>query len=208
MKNRTVTSVTLGVFLGVVGGVWGFPTLTIVDTVGDPNSINTTAGTSFDVQVRINTDVSMTGLQLRVQETTASPSGLFQLNSVSFNAPTWSSDPGDQYVPALPDLMDGPSYKTDYIADIAGDLVNGTGTGTFSFATLNLTYIGVLLGTYTLNLSDILYGDLNFDEFTDAVSGQDYVVTIIPAPGATLLGMIGLGCVGWLKKRMSCMSAH
>lgn len=200
MKRGFILSATVGVLLGATG-VWGFPTLTIVDTVDDPNSISTTAGTTFNVQVRVNTDVSLTGLQLRVQETTAPPSGFFQLNSVSFNTPTWSSDTGDQYVPALPDLMDAASYKTDYIADLAGDLVNGTGTGTFSFATLNLTYTGALLGTYTLNLSDILYGDLNFDEFTNALTGQDYVVTIIPAPGATLLGMIGLGCVGWLKRR-------
>lgn len=200
MKRWFLLSVTVGM-LWATTGAWGFPALTIVDTVDDPNSISTTAGASFNVQVQVNTDVSMTALQLRVQETTATPSGLFQLNAVSFSTPPWSSDSADQYVPGMPDLMDGTSYKTDYIADLAGDLVNGTGTGPFSFATLNLTYTGTLLGTYTLNLSDILYGDLNFNEFTNALTGQDYVVTIIPAPGATVLGMIGLGCVGWLKRR-------
>ncbi|NLX12039.1 MAG: hypothetical protein GXY44_00085 [Phycisphaerales bacterium] len=192
----------LGLSLGAVDAARGFPTLTIVDTVGDPNSVTVDRWESFNVLVHIDTDVSMVALQLRLQEITAVPSGSFRLNSVSFSTPPWSNDPGSQVVPALPDLMDGPDYKSGYILDLATDLVNGTGTGEFYFATINLTYAGALMGEYRLNLSDILYGDTNFDDFTDALTGQDYIVTVIPAPGAAVLGMIGLGCVGWVKKRL------
>jgi len=197
-----VPLLTLGLSLGTVDAAWGYPTLMIMDMLGDPHSTTVQAGSPFEVLVQIDTTVSIMGLQLRVRETTAAPSGSFELNSVSFSTLPWSNDSNDQIVPALPGLMDGPGYESDYIAHLADDLDNGTGTGKFLFATLNLTYAGAFMGEYRLNLSDILYGGTNFDDFTDAQTGQDYTITVIPAPGAAVLGMIGLGCVGWVKKRL------
>lgn len=200
MKHGIVKVITVGILLGTTAAAMGGMTATMLDTEGDPYRVIISAGSSFDVIVEVDTDVSLTALQLRLRETTDSPSGLFQLNSVSFNAPIWSDDSGDQYVPSLPALMDALSCKTDYFADIAGDLDYGTGTGAFHFVILNMTFTGPSThAEYRLNLSDIVYGDLNLDEHA-GMPGEDYIV-VIPEPLSVLLIIGGLSVLGLRRRR-------
>ncbi len=182
MTKGLVLIAILGAFLGTAETALGGVTLTIVDTEGDPHRTKVQAGSPFEVILQVDTTISILGLQVRIQETTESPSGLFQLNSVSFQTPPWSSDGNDQFKPVMPDLMDGPSYQSGHIADTAADLQEGTGIGIFSFVTLSLTFVGpVNFLTGLLNLVDIVYGDLNYDEHT-GTAGTDYEVTVIFPP--------------------------
>lgn len=182
MRKRVVLCIVLGGLLVAAETAWGGVTLTIVDTDGDPHRTKVQAGSPFEVILQVDTTISILGLQVRVQETTESPSGLFQLNSVSFQSPPWSGQANDQVVPSLPDPMNGPSYKSGYIADTAADLQEGTGIGIFSFVTLSLTFVGpTAFLNAILNLCDILYGDLNYDEYA-GTAGTDYEVTVIFPP--------------------------
>lgn len=182
MTRKITQYATVGLLFGVVQTALSGVTLTIEDTGGDPHRTTVMAGSPFEVVVRVDTTLSIVGLQVRVQETTASPSGLFQINSVSFISPPWSDQAIDQVVPALPDAMDGPSYKSGYIANMAANLEEGIGIGLFAFVTLSLTYTGpATFLTGMLNLSNIIYGDLNYDEYAGS-AGMDYEVQVIFPP--------------------------
>ena len=55
-------------------------------------------------------------------------------------------------------------------------------------------------GTYTLQFETWTVGDSSYDSFL----GIDKVnVAVIPAPGAILLGSIGVSLVGWMRRRRS-----
>jgi C1A family cysteine protease len=45
------------------------------------------------------------------------------------------------------------------------------------------------------------YGDIEKWDRVHALTGDAYTTSVIPAPGAVLLASIGLGFVGWLKRR-------
>ncbi len=213
MKTKTAQLTVLALALAVQQVATAGLTATIVDSVGgSPNSITVGGTYTWDIAIKLNTTDAMMGLQLRLKEITQgdSPSGNFQLNSVTFGNPNWdpsppayrwSTDAGNQVVPgSLPQTLAGPNYTSDLIGDLSADENNGTGTGEFYFATLNITLNNPVVGAdYYLNLADIVYGDTNFDDYA-GVAGTNYHVQVIPAPGAFVLGMIGLGMLGWVRR--------
>jgi len=83
-----------------------------------------------------------------------------------------------------------------YIEEEIAALPNGLAK-TFYNDALNAVNSGAWVGTgniYVMNL----YGK---DRFGFLRNKQDQLVMIIPAPGAILLGSIGIGLVGWLRRR-------
>ncbi len=201
MKRHISGLIALVWLLSPHGAATASLTATIVDGVGDPNSLVLTGGATFNVTIALNTTEPLTALQMKLTENILqgnSPSGLFTLNSVSFINPPWSLDGGLQLDPSPQALNAGNSYTTDDIGDLPEDWA--TGTGEFDFATLSITLSSPTLGaTYYLNLTDIVYGDENFaDQFGTA--GVNYEVQVVPAPGAMILGIIGLSMVAWVRR--------
>lgn len=224
MKTKTAQLTVLALALAVQQVATAGLTATIVDSVvgpgKDPNSITVYGTQNWDIAIKLNatTGVAMMGLQLRLQEITLgdSPSGKFQLNSVTFGNPSWDPPPpayqwpdyqwssDSEYhwvVPSLPQELNlGRNYTSDVIGNLSADEVNGTDPGEFYFATLNITLSDPEIGAdYYLNLFEIVYGDTNFDDKAGAAP-TPYHVQVIPAPGAFVLGMIGLGMLGWVRR--------
>jgi hypothetical protein len=85
--------------------------------------------------------------------------------------------------------------NTDY--DFVLDFYNGSfeitiyedGSELESWSVVDSTFTGGDFGFFNLSQAGVTYGNLN--------------VTTIPAPGAIILGGIGAGFVGWLRRRMS-----
>lgn len=202
MAKGFVKVVMAGILLGTTATAWGGLIVTLVDTEGDPHGVTISAGSSFDVIVQVDTAISLSSLQLQSKEMTEPLSGVFRLNSVTFFCTPpeglWISDPEYQYHAAPRSMDDASGYASGYIAALAGDTVEGTGTGTFNFVLLNMTFDGPnTYAEYRLNLSDIVYGDLDFYEHA-GTPGEDYVV-IIPEPVPVTLVLIAIGL--WPRRR-------
>ncbi len=211
MKRFTIGSVVLGMALLAASTASASLTATIINPLDNSSSILLPFDSStFNVTIQLQTDEPLTALLLKLQDITAEPhpSSYFTINSVTFAFPEdeeyqWHqpTGPGDPLVdlPSLPqELNAGNSYTSGAIGDVPEALQ--TGIGTFNFATLNITLSNPVVGQeFYLNLADIAYGDADgFEQVGSA--GTSFHVTVVPAPGATVLGMIGLGMVAWVRR--------
>ena len=70
-----------------------------------------------------------------------------------------------------------------------------------SFTLATLTFEAVGLGTSPVSLSFLVLEDSSEDRLFPAL--EDGSVSVVPVPGAVMLGMLGLGMVGWVKRRVA-----
>lgn len=164
-------------------------TASLRDAFGDPSSTILQPGDTFDVNVLLDSTVSLTSAQFNTRESSAS--GYFTLNSVVFDDNLW--DVNTVVDPTVQSLDSTNGFTSGDIGTIADNLLSGTGTGQLALVTLNLSIDPAAAdGTYTLNLTGLVFGDTNFAEIQSVASGPDYHV-VVPEPGA--LGLLLLGAI-------------
>ena len=144
--------------------------------------------------------------------------GLFQTYAADFvsNNPLeyWDGDSWE----SVPDPVDPASiWDAKWRGEYAGwegsgagiltsdGIAVGGGTGQFS---VHSSDAGVVTGPKSFSFSTIdywysIYDGLGTPEMSDDVIYQDFEGsgTVVPVPGAFVLGAMGLGMVGWLKRR-------
>ncbi len=95
--------------------------------------------------------------------------------------------------------LQGQAVGGDIVATDHPDSVVGTFTGIFENTnTLDPQYNGFYVIDYTFGMDNWAWG--NQGDLNGAFSDSLFAV---PAPGAVVLGMIGLGLIGWVKRRFA-----
>lgn len=203
-------SIALGTVVAVVllsGGVaWGDMTAILTD-LANGSEVWVQPGASFNVLIKIDTPESLVSGQLAIE---ASVSDIFTLQSVTFDGVVWSDSVGD-VLPETWQLPDVLSPRSVDIGTLSVDAVNGTGTGEMTFVLLGFSIApSVLAGsTYTLGFAPDdnqgqggpRFGNLSFGE-VPVTLGSPYTVHVIPAPGAVVLGVLGLAPMARLRRRL------
>lgn len=214
MKRARISLLAVAIALAAPGTVaWAALTAAIVNPADNSTSIQALAGSILTVKVRLTgPSNNLVSGQFKVQET--SGSGFFTLNSATF-AGTASPPTGwyAEFDPTPVALVAGNAYTSGEFGATAYDLDNGVATPN-DMLTIDVAIGGSATpGSYALQLTDMVFGNVNFDEEL-ATAGSPFVIEVVPAPGAVVLGMIGLGMAGWVKRRFraipveSCSSAR
>ncbi len=182
-----------------------YPIAEIHDAVGDPHQLtitDTTTDVPFSFDVILTLPFNTVSAQMKVQALDGS--GIFELTSRSFDAAEgWSTSAALPFY-APDDLTGSPGgISSQDIGTLASDVMNGIPAGTVRLMTVDaLVKAGTPDGTYRLNLGAITIGNTLFQEIP-GVPGQDYRVTVIPAPAAAPLALLGLGVIAGLRRRLS-----
>jgi len=166
-----------------------------LDGPGSWHSTRVAPGSFFDVFVDLTDlpDIGLTAGQLHIE---ADMAGIFTLEAVTFRDP-WDPDAEETKIPSLPNPLDRVSGLISTIT------LDARPAWPDEFVELTFRVApGALAGMYRLSISllDLIWGDGDYEEFVPDV-GTDYEVTVIPAPSAALLGVIGLATVRVVRRR-------
>ncbi|NOX59391.1 MAG: CUB domain-containing protein, partial [Planctomycetes bacterium] len=176
----------------------------IVDQTGDPNAVFVSPGDTFEIAVRLDTTESLISGEFRIQD--LSQSGIFTLESVSFNDADWNL--GVVLDPTVEPLTSVNGFTSGVFGSIADDLLGGIGS--FDAAIVGVSVDPLAAdGNYLLNLSDLVFGDLTFNPISSVATGQDYLV-VVPEPASGLFAIMGLGILVRRRSRqfVSRFSRH
>ena len=93
-----------------------------------------------------------------------------------------------------------PLYTYDGFSFRYGSLIGQIGSGDYFF--IGTSFQQAVADTGELKL---MYWDSNYIDNFDSISALTANISVnpVPVPGAVLLGSMGMGIVGWLRRRQS-----
>lgn len=177
----------------------------IVDTIGDPHRITimeSMVDTVFSFDVWLTTNFDAMAAEMKVQSLDGS--GVFELTGRTFD-----EGEGWGYFPLE---FTGPDDLTRSPDDASSQLIgclsvaDFVSPGSLRYMTVDaVVKAGTTPGIYGLNLVNINLGTYSGGLDVTGSAGQAYEVEIIPvpAPGAVVLGAMGLSMVGWVRRRFT-----
>lgn len=205
-RTRIITMAMTALLVFAVPG-WSAYTVSILDFTGDQNRVvlnnpGDTATVYVVVASDNASDLPIVTSQFFIEEVT-------NTGWATVTAKSWHSSFTEDFAPTLDYTLHQPPF-TAYpganhdewgATDWSFMGVGGSGTS-FTLLTLDIEIsTSAQRGKgVRLNVTDLIFGDTWFND-VGATPGQDYVIAILPAPGAVVLGGIGLSMVGWLQRK-------